>query len=534
MKLKALILSSFFLLPCSAVTTLAQSTETRTVQVVMAKRATLAIKYPERDGTSVDMVGTAIQPRARGKAEVKRQDGRTRIKLEIENIENPQNLGAYYTTYVLWAVAPEGQADNLGELPLNGNESKIEVTTPNQTFGLILTAEPHGMVKLPSPAIVAENILRDNTKGTITTSQIEYRGDSGIYYVVSDSRVIPDYATPLVVLGARRSVEIARRAGAGEFAITELRQAEDKLSTLEAIWVRQRSKEKVYSGEARDVIRLGELARTLSVERAEQARLDAERRAADRTIARSQSEAERARIEAERARIEAERAKTETADYRAALARAEEEVAAARKRAENAQTEAERAKANEEVARLEAERQRLEKEDAKQDSEQAKREAEQAKSERDALQQRLYVSIAAILDTRREARGLIVNLSDVLFDFNKASLKPGAREKLSKLAGILLAYPGSYKLEIEGHTDSVGSDDYNQKLSEDRAAAVRSYLTQEGVKAEKIIAVRGFGKTQPVTTNDTAEGRQMNRRVEIVIADGETAPPSNLNSSKKQ
>jgi len=527
MKLKALFLSCIFLVSFSAITALGQSSESRTVQVVMAKRATLAIKYPEKDGTSVDMIGTAIQPRARGKAEVKRQDGRTRIKLEIENIENPQNLGAYYTTYVLWAVAPEGQADNLGELLLDGNKTSIEVTTPNQTFGLILTAEPHGMVKLPSPAIVAENILRENTKGSITTSQIDYRGDSGVFYVVSDSRIVPDYATPLVVLGARRSVEIARRAGAGEYAVTELRQAEDKLTTLEAIWVRQRSKEKVYAGEARDVIRLGELARTLSVERAEQARLEAERRAANRTIARSQSEAERARTEAERAKME-------TADYRAALLRAQDEVAAARKRAENAQTEAERAKANEEVARLEAERQRLEKEDAKQDSEQAKREAEQAqrdaaqaKSERDALQQRLYVSIAAILDTRREARGLIVNLSDVLFDFNKASLKPGAREKLSKLAGILLAYPGKYHLEIEGHTDSVGSDEYNQKLSEDRAAAVQSYLTQEGVKSDKITAVRGFGKTQPVTTNDTAEGRQMNRRVEIVIADTETIPPAN-------
>jgi len=172
MKLKALLFSCLLMMLCAAVPSYGQTTESRTVQVVMAKRATLAIKYPERDGTSVDMVGTAIQPRVRGKAEVKRQDGRTRIKLELENIENPQNLGAYYTTYVLWAVAPEGQADNLGELPLQGKESKIEVTTPNQTFGLILTAEPHGMVKLPSPAIVAENILRDNTKGTNTGNKI--------------------------------------------------------------------------------------------------------------------------------------------------------------------------------------------------------------------------------------------------------------------------------------------------------------------------------------------------------------------------
>lgn len=541
MKLKTLILSGALLLALPVGSALAQSiVEVRTEQVVIAKRATLAIKYPEREGTSVDMIGTAAQPRARGKAEVKRENGRTRIRLELENLENPQSLGAYYTTYVLWAVAPEGQADNIGEFLLDGNKSKIEVTTPNQTFGIIVTAEPHGLVKLPSPAIVAENVLRENTKGGITTSQIDYRGDSGVYYVVRDSSLAPDYATPLVVLGARRAVEIARRAGAGEYADAELRQAENKLSTLEAMWVRQRSKEKIYSGEARDVMRLGELARSLSVERAEQARLDAERRAADRAIARSETEADRARSAAERSRLEAERAKMETEDYRAALARAENEVAAARKRAETAQTEAERAKANEEVARLEAERARLEKNEAKQETqqaqltaEQAQKDAEQAKRERDALQQRLYVSIAAILDTRREARGLIVNLSDVLFDFNKATLKPGAREKLSKLAGILLAYPGEYHLEIEGHTDSIGSDDYNQKLSEGRAGAVRDYLSQEGVKSEKITAVRGLGKSKPVTTNDTAEGRQMNRRVEIVIADSETPIPASINSKNK-
>jgi len=545
MKLKTVILSSALLLTLPVGNTVAQSiVEVRTEQVIIAKRATLSIKYPEGDGTSVDMIGTAVQPRVRGKADVKRADGRTRIRLELENMENPQNLGAYYTTYVLWAIAPEGQADNIGELSLDGNKSKIEVTTPNQTFGIIVTAEPHGMVKLPSPAIVAENVLRENTKGGITTSQIDYRGDSGVYYVVRDSSMRPDYATPLVVLGARRSVEIARRAGAGEYAVAELHQAENKLSTLEATWVHKRSKEKLYAGEARDVMRLGELARSLSVERAEQARLDAERRSADRAIARSQTDADRARTEAdrsrteaERARLETERAKMETEDYRAALARAENEVNAARKRAENAQTEAERAKANEEVARLEAERARLEKNDAKQETEQAhrtaeqaQRDAEQAKRERDALQQHLYVSIAAILDTRREARGLIVNLSDVLFDFNKATLKPGAREKLSKLAGILLAYPGKYVLEIEGHTDSVGSDDYNQKLSEGRAGAVRDYLAQEGIKPEKITAVRGFGKSKPVTTNDTAEGRQMNRRVEIVIADSETIIPASINS----
>jgi outer membrane protein OmpA-like peptidoglycan-associated protein len=274
---------------------------------------------------------------------------------------------------------------------------------------------------------------------------------------------------------------------------------------LEHIWPREREHEKRFGSEAHEVMRLAENARSLTVERIEQARLDAERRTADRTIARVQSEAERAQSEADQARVEAQRAKEETANYRDALARSENELAAARERAAQAQTDAERAKANEEVARIQAERLRLE--------------AEQAKQERDAAQQKLFISLSEILETRRDARGLIVSLSDVLFDFDQASLKPGAKEKLSKLAGILLAYPAKYQMEIEGHTDAVGTDQYNLKLSEARAGSVRDYLVQAGLNSERIIAVRGLGKMQPVATNDTAEGRQMNRRVEIIIAD---------------
>ena len=519
------------LLAGSSQAVIGQTVEDRTVVVLVARRATLAVKYPDNNGTSVDMVGTAILPRVRGKAEVKRKDGRTRIILAMRNLENPQNLGAFYTTYVLWAIAPEGQADNIGELVVNGRESDIEVTTSYQNFGLIVTAEPYGAVKLPSPIIVAENLLRENTEGTISASKIEYRGDSGAFYQVAATDLMPDYSTPLVVLGARRAVEIARRAGARRFAPEEIGQAEKKLAVLETVWVRDQKKQERYAGEARDVMRLAEQARSLTVERREEARLLAERRAASQAISQSQSEAERARLEAERAQLEtaraqseAERAKLEARDYRAALERSETELLTARKRVEAAQTEAERAKANEEVARLEAERARIESEQAKQSTEEARRQFEEVKRERDALQQRLFVSLSAILETRREARGLIVNLSDVLFDFNKATLKPGAREKLSKLAGILLAYPGAYRIEIEGHTDAVGSEEYNLKLSEDRARSVRDYIASAGIAAERIIAVRGFGKASPVATNDTAEGRQMNRRVEIVISDTETPP----------
>jgi outer membrane protein OmpA-like peptidoglycan-associated protein len=466
--------------------------------VLIAKRHTLAVRYKENDDTSVNITGTALNPQAMGKAEIKRNKGRTRIKLKMENLGHPQSLGAYYTTYILWAIAPEGQADNLAELPIK-NEFEVEVTTSFQTFGLIITGEPHSAVKLPSPVIVAENTLRKGTEGGIEASRIEYRGDPGTFYVVSETPALTaDYNTPLLILGARRSVQIARRAGAHRFAEPELREAEVKLAALEQTWPRRREDEKKFSGLAHDVMRLGERARELAVERMAQASLDEERRVASSTIA-------RARTDAERARDEAERARQEAAAYQDAVARAERELAEARRRVEQAQTEADRAKANEDVARIEAERARLE--------------AQQAKQDKDELQQRLFTSISAILETRREARGLIVNLSDVLFDFNQASLRPGAREKLSKLAGILLAYPGTYHMEIEGHTDAVGSQDYNQRLSEARAQTVSDYLLKAAIPSDRLVAVRGFGKLRPVTTNDTAEGRQMNRRVEIIISD---------------
>lgn len=489
-----------------------QTIEVRRIEtsrpVIVAKRHTLAVKYKDNDDTSVNIIGTALNPQATGKAEVKRKEGRTRVKLKVQNLGHPQALGAYYTTYVLWAIAPEGQADNLAELPIK-NEIEVDVTTAFQTFGLIITAEPHSAIKLPSPVIVAENTLRKGTEGGVEASQIDYSGDPGDLYVVSTQNapaLSADYNTPLMILGARRSVEIAHRAGAQRYAEQEFREAEIKLAALEQTWPSRRKDEDKFSGLAHDVMRLGERARELAVERIAQSRLEEERRAARNTIARAQTEAERARDEAERA-------KDEAAASQDAAARAATELTEARRRVDQAQTEAERAKASEDLARAEAERARLE--------------AEQAKQDKDELQQRLFTSISAILETRREARGLIVNLSDVLFDFNQASLRPGAREKLSKLAGILLAYPGPYHMEVEGHTDAIGSQDYNQKLSEDRAQSVSSYLLKAGIASDRILAVRGFGKLRPVTTNDTPEGRQMNRRVEIVISDLDSQPAKN-------
>jgi outer membrane protein OmpA-like peptidoglycan-associated protein len=441
--------------------------------------------------------------------------------------EPTQSLGAYYTTYILWAVAPEGQAESLVELPIS-SKFNVDATTKFQTFGLMITAEPHSRVALPSPVIVAENALRRGTVGRMGVSQIEYSGNPGTLYVVSSPNapaLNADFNTPLLILGARRAVWIAQASDARAFAAQELREAEVKLEVLEQSWPQSRKQDNQrkdaerYGGQARDVMRLAEHARSLTVERSAQARLAAERRDASDTIAQAQSEADRARTEADRATTDADRAKMEAKRSRAEAerariserdetARAASDAAFYRQRMAQAQSETETAKANEVLAYNEAIRARVQTLDARR--------------ERDDARQGLYVSLSEILETRREARGLIVNLSDVLFDTGEATLKPGAREKLSKLAGILLAFTGAYRIEIEGHTDSVGSDDSNLKLSQGRADSVHDYLLQSGVKPERMAAGRGFGESTPVASNDTAAGRQVNRRVEIIIEDSVT------------
>jgi len=535
MKISRFITASALFIMAVAGTSFAQTIEvTNSSRWVAVRRQIVAVKYIEDKQTAVNMTGTSLVPRASGKADVEFKHGRSRIKLEMENLGHPQSLGAYYTTYILWAVAPEGQAESLVELPIS-SKFNVDATTKLQNFGLMITAEPHASVALPSPVIVAENALRRGTEGSIGISQIEYSGDSGTLYVVvspNSPALNADFNTPLLILGARRAVWIAQRAGAGTFAAPELREAELKLEVLEQSWPQsrrhdnERKNAERYGGQARDVMRLGEHARSLTVERSTQARLADERRDASNTIAQAQSEADRARTDADRATTDAERARTDadraTTDAEHARREAERarrsereettkaasEAALSRERVAQAQSETETAKANEASASNEATRARIQ--------------ALEALRERDAARQSLYVSLSEILETRREARGLIVNLSDVLFDTGQATLKPGAREKLSKLAGILLAYPGAYRIEIEGHTDSVGSDVSNLRLSQGRADSVHDYLLHSGLKPDRMMTARGLGESTPVASNDTAAGRQVNRRVEIIIEDSVT------------
>jgi outer membrane protein OmpA-like peptidoglycan-associated protein len=475
-------------------------------------RTTLAVRYAENKRTNVNITGTPLAPRITGKGEVEYKKNDARIKLKVESLDSPQSFGPFYTTYVVWAVTPEGQTENLIELP-SGNDVGVETKTGAQTFGFIITAEPHSAVKVPSQKVVAETTLRKNVLSPPQTTQAEFRMDKGSLYETSSSDVLkPDYSTPRLVLGARRSLDIARRAGAKEYASDAFQQAQSMLQTLEQTWPRNLKDENKFSGLARDVQRLGQVARDKAVDSEYQARIENERQARLRSLEEARAKAEAAQAEAERIKLEAERAKAEAEKAKVEAELAERKAAEERARREQSAREAEAARAKAEIDRLAAQQ-------AQQAAQQALKQADDAKRERDSALQRLYVSLSEILDTKRESRGFIVNIGDVLFDTGKATLKPAAREKLSKLAGILLAYPGALTMEIEGHTDSVGSDELNNKLSLNRAESVRDYLVQASVKPERIKSVQGFGKGKPIASNDTSAGRQMNRRVEIVIDD---------------
>ena len=525
MKKVGLLVVSVLFLTLFAIIGDGQNAQPADEKETFTTRTTLAVRYVENKKTFVNLTGTPLAPRITGKAEVEYKKNDARIKVKVQNLDNPQVYGPFYTTYIVWAVTPEGQAENLTELP-SGNDAEVQAMSAAQTFGIIITAEPHSAVKMPSSKVLVETTLPKNVTSGVQTVQAGYRADKGQLYEVGGNdpaALQPDYSTPRLVLGARRSIDIARRVGAKEYAGDEWQQAQSMLAKLEQIWPRNLKDENKFSGLARDVMRLSQVARDLATEREYQARIEDERQARLRNLEEARAQAERAKAEAESERLAAERAKAEAERAKAEAERAARSAEEERQRrdlaareAEAARAKAEKAKAMEEAARAEAEKSR-------QEAEKSRQVAEDAKRERDAAMQKLYVSLSEILETKRETRGFIVNLGDVLFDTGRATLKPTAREKLSKLAGILLAYPGNLMLEIEGHTDSVGSDELNNKLSQSRAESVRDYMLQAGVKQDRVKAVRGFGKSKPIATNDTAAGRQMNRRVEVVIEDSDQA-----------
>ena len=487
--------------------------------VTVVSRTTKAVNYHHRTGsTHIDFRGTELMPAARGEAKVASQMGSTKIETALEHMSPASQYGLEYMTYVLWGITPEGRAVNLGEVALSGDHARLLSTTELQTFGLIVTAEPYFAVTQPSDVVVAENFISNDTSGTIEQVDANYHLLERGQYVWNRTqyqaiRINPK--GPLQLAEAENAVQIARLAGADKYAAETFQKALVDLKNAEDFLTRGGNRKESETN-AREAAQMAEDARIITYKKIQVEQLANERAAAAQREADAQAQAqqaaERASQSAEQARLDQGRRAQADADRIAAeKARREAEQATAQAVQEKAAAETARAAAlaQQQAAQGEAER-------AKLAAQQADQQRQAAESEKTQLRDRLRQQLSLILETRETARGLIVNISDVLFDFNKYTLKPGTREKMAKVSGILLAYPG-LKIQVEGHTDSIGSDEYNQRLSEQRADSVRDYLVTQGVPNMNVTAM-GFGKSRPVVANDTDAGRQQNRRVELVVS----------------
>jgi len=500
-------LVTFFLIALSSLSALAQTEPQNTgtvpiYRITVVARTTQAINYRHRSGaTKINFQGTSLLPEARGNAEVASKQGAIHIESEFQGLQPASKFGPEYLTYVLWAISPEGRPVNLGEV-LFGQDGKshLNVTSNLQAFGLIVTAEPYFAVTQPSDVVVMENEVRADTKGQFEEVEAKYellqRGQYELNVNPAELQPIAmDSRTPLELYEARNAVRIAKWTGGEQYAADSLTKAEVSLQSAEDFQARRGNKKSEITA-AREAVQTAEDARIITVKKIEEEHQANELQASGDAEAQSKAQADEATRQEKQAETEAAEARAQTAQNQVTS-----DAAAAKAQADAAQAKAasDAALATSQAA-----------------TEQAQLAGQQAENDKTALRTRLSQQLNSVLQTRDSARGLIVNMSDVLFDTAKYTLKPGAREKLSKVAGILLAYPG-LNIEVDGHTDNIGSDEFNQNLSDQRAESVRAYLVAQGVLTGSVTA-KGFGKTQPVGTNDTAAGRQINRRVELVVS----------------
>ncbi len=461
-------------------------------RVVVTSRTVHAVDYLHRSGaTDVDLAGTALMSSANGKVKVRSKRGTVEVEAEFGRLESPATFGNEYLTYVLWAISPEGRAENLGEVLVGSNDrSKLTATTNFQAFALIVTAEPYFAVRQPSNVVILENVALTATKGGTEAVSAKYELMERGGYLPTGYKfdpVVLNANLPLEFYEARNAMRIAKSEGAEQYAGDSYQHAVQLMQTADNYAIGKNFDKKALIASSRQAVQTAEDAREVAVKR-----IDADRAASE---LQASADAQAA------ARANAAKSQADAANSAAAAAQAQATAAAAVN-----------------AAKTDADQSRLV-------AQQALESKQKADAEKAAMRTQLSEQLNRILATRDSARGLIVSMSDVLFDTGKYSLKAGAREKLAKVAGILIAYPG-LNIAVGGYTDNVGWDEMNQKLSENRASTVREYLVAQGVPSASVGAT-GFGNSSPVATNDNASGRQENRRVELVVSGDAIGSPVN-------
>ena len=538
-----------------------QSAESNPLRAIA--QSTKAIDYRQGSKSDIEFRGTDLMPNVTGKAQVQTKSGATQIDAKLEHLNPANSLGLQYLTYVLWGISPEGAPSNLGELIVKDGKSEIHASTPMQAFALIVTAEPYFAVSQPNEKVVAQNEPGMNAQGFIRPVDVHYQVlPAGTY----SSQVKPiqepvygvDKNVPLSLKEARNAVRIAKDANADQYASAPLQRAQQLLSQADDYYNRKQN-DKAIATVAREATQAAEAARVMAIKGAQQARIEQQQREAEQRASKAEADAQAQAQQAQDAQSKAQSLMQQAQQADSARLNAEQQAAqaaqAAQQAAQAAQTAQQQlqqqANSGQEVqaaqqaaaqqaaqqaeqqlqqqqAAAEAAQQQLQQEQAarqqaeqqaqasQQQLQQTQQQLSQAQTDKKQMRQRLLGQLNQVLQTKDSARGLIVNMPDVLFNLNSASLKPEARERLAKVAGILIAYPDIH-VEVDGYTDNTGSLDYNQQLSQQRADTVRSYLVQQGVPSSSIES-KGFGPNEPVASNDTPQGRQQNRRVNLIVS----------------
>jgi outer membrane protein OmpA-like peptidoglycan-associated protein len=446
-----------------------------------------AINYFNRTGsTKIGFEGTSLLPRAKGRATVDNGKGNATIDAHFEGLPPANNFGPEYLTYVLWAITPDGRPTSLGEILPDGNKAYVRVTTSLQAFGLIVTAEPYFAVTMPSDVVVMQNVvLNDKTAGIVSPIDVHYTLlPRGIYTKTNGTKVLNPITrnnkSPLELYEAINAVQIAEAAGAAQYAPDILARAREQLSNAQDLDHRKKDRKQEITF-ARASVQTAEDARLVSLRR-----IQAEQLAAEQAAQKAQQDA--ANAAAEKSRLDAERSQ---------LAEQQAQLQAQREAQQRADAEAAAQQAQ--AGQLAAERQ-----------------AAQARAQEAALREQLRQQLNSILQTQETPRGLVVTMADVLFATGRYDLKQDTQLKLARVAGIFLAHP-DLKVQVEGYTDNVGGEAYNQKLSEQRAMTVQNFLVTQGISVQNVSAI-GYGMADPVADNSSAAGRKQNRRVQLVVS----------------
>jgi outer membrane protein OmpA-like peptidoglycan-associated protein len=482
-------------------------------------RRTIAVTYPLDETVEVKFRGTTLLPRLKGEAKVKRAGRRgTRVELAIDNLPRANELGGIYTTFILWAISPDGHVDNLGEIKRGGSAyiaSKLDVTTPLQTFALIVTAEPHFLMKVPSRMVVLENVPPQRPgKSQVETVNVQYIGNSSDYF--RDPRV-PEIASsdyrdiPVSLLGARQAVNLARFAGAQQDAPQELQQAEDDLLAAEkALRFNQPTAEvDVLARKATSSgVRAEEMAtarRTARLRREDIQRRDEALRSAEKTAESGQREIEQLRDALDKEQRARELAERDAATANEQLREQRVEVARLRDELQTVRSEGEAAKIN--LARLEGAKR----------AEDERINAEQREQQRRAGEATLKQTLAKYGTVKVTARGFQLLLPESIWSGPRAAtLVSAASARLEPMAALLASNP-DYQILIETYTDSKGDEVWLQQLTQERARQLSDKFQAAGVDASRIQA-NGMGAANPLTTNATLNGRARNRRTEITFS----------------